>query len=248
MAILVGSGDREAPFDTTVANAFYMILDSTGSDCPNCALSVHADKDPITPPLITPTRPADLCERNALTANPDAVTACFTKCSSFINDEKLICVQDCLVGEVKTADGSATIVNNTCSTPTVGWKYTYITTGEKTVNAPTTVGTTVYFGTNVPQSVVGDQVCGGLGEARNYELDYATGAPAADLFTADGGSLSYYTVKSGGGFPPSPVGIITTTDDGTVVEGVISGTGIKDPPSPALRKRNRIYWYKVIDK
>jgi type IV pilus assembly protein PilY1 len=127
-----------------------------------------------------------------------------------------------------------------------GWKYTYPTTGEKTVNAPLTVGGTVFFGTNIPQSLVPGDVCGGLGQARLYQVEYSTGAPA---YNPTGGvTSSYWVERPGGGFPPSPVGTVVTTDEGKTVEVVLSGSQVQKPPTVPLEKRFRIYWYKRLDR
>ncbi|HWT16467.1 MAG TPA: PilC/PilY family type IV pilus protein, partial [Patescibacteria group bacterium] len=145
LAILVGSGDREAPFDTTVQNAFYMVKDNVDSNCPNCGvISGGVTSD-------------GLCERNTLT-NTTAVTACTTSCSGQTAIDPatgLTCFQACLTARTACAidhDGDP----NTAPLAVAdrGWKYTYPTTGEKTVNAPLTVGGTAFFGTNIPQSLV----------------------------------------------------------------------------------------------
>jgi len=64
--------------------------------------------------------------------------------------------------------------------------------GEKVVNAPTTVGGLTVFGTNTPIAPDPDICNANLGLARGY---------AVDPFTARG----YFSQFNGGGLPPSPV-------------------------------------------
>lgn len=232
LAILVGSGDREAPFDTTVQNTFYMVKDNVDSNCPNCGVTN-----------------AGLCERNTLT-NTAAVTACTTSCSGQTAIDPatgLTCFQACLVARTACAIDHDNDPNTApLAVADRGWKYTYPTTGEKTVNAPLTVGGTVFFGTNIPQSLVNANVCGGLGQANLYQVEYSTGAPAYD--PTGTGVSTYYVEKPGGGFPPSPVGTVVTTDEGKQVEVVLSGPQVQKPPTVPLEKRYRIYWYKRLDR
>jgi type IV pilus assembly protein PilY1 len=252
LAILVGSGDREAPYDTTVSNVFYMIKDDVApGTCTNCGMT-----------------DAGLCERNTV-ANSTAVGQCTLLCSgqTEVNSTTgLTCFQSCLAQKTPCAidhdgDPATPMVStytydpdndpSTINSVTVvladrGWKYTYPTVGEKTVNAPLTLGGVAFFGTNIPQSLVNASSCGGLGEARLYQVEFSTGTPASD--PNGSGISSYYALKSGGGFPPSPVGTVVTTDDGKTVEVVLSGPQIQKPPTVPIQKRNRIYWYKVLDR
>ena len=252
LAILVGSGDREAPYDTTVSNVFYMIKDDVApGTCTNCGMT-----------------DAGLCERNTV-ANSTAVGQCTLLCSgqTEVNSTTgLTCFQSCLAQKTPCAidhdgdpatpmvstytydpDNDASTINSvTVVLADRGWKYTYPTVGEKTVNAPLTLGGVAFFGTNIPQSLVNASSCGGLGEARLYQVEFSTGTPASDPNCS--GISSYYALKSGGGFPPSPVGTVVTTDDGKTVEVVLSGPQIQKPPTVPIQKRNRIYWYKVLDR
>ncbi|QHE76991.1 hypothetical protein F9Z44_13520 [Hydrogenophaga sp. PBL-H3] len=79
-----------------------------------------------------------------------------------------------------------------------GFYFTF-STGEKVVNAPTTVRGTTYFGTNRPTAASSSSCSSNLGLARGYALDPFTGALS---------SLVY----DGGGLPPSPTsGLVTIT-------------------------------------
>ncbi|NJD24403.1 MAG: hypothetical protein FIB06_03255 [Betaproteobacteria bacterium] len=240
LAVVVGTGDREAPYDTTVSNAVYMIKDNVDdATCTTCGIT-----------------PAQLCERNTVT-NTTAVATCTSRCSGQTAIDAttgLTCFQACLAEltpcAVNTADTSTRFPLDT-SLPLVpvidrGWKFTFPTVGEKVINAPLTVGGTVFFGTNVPQSLLSAQQCSNLGEARLYQVEFTTGTPASD--STRSGISSYYTTKAGGGFPPSPVGTVVTTDEGKTVEVVLSGPQIQQPPTIPVEKRFRIYWYKAIDR
>lgn len=191
-AVLLGSGDREHPFDTTVENRFYMFKDS------------HA-LNAVPGSAITET---NLCDATQAAAD---LTTCM-------------------------ADGSKK-----------GW-FLPLSTGEKVVGGSTTLGGATFFGTNIPQSSVAAGTCtSGLGEARLYAVSFKDASPVLDL-DGSGGALTSddrYAVKAGGGFPPTPIPIVTTLDDGTgdkKYETVCTGTQCLPTPSETLEKRYRIYW------
>lgn len=191
-AVLLGSGDREHPFDTTVENRFYMFKDS------------HA-LNAVPSSAITET---NLCDATQAAAD---LTACMTDVSK------------------------------------KGW-FLPLSTGEKVVGGSTTLGGATFFGTNIPQSSVAAGTCtSGLGEARLYAVSFEDASPVLDL-DGSGGALTSedrYAVKAGGGFPPTPIPIVTTLDDGTgdkKYETVCTGTQCLPTPSVTLEKRYRIYW------
>lgn len=191
-AVLLGSGDREHPFDTTVENRFYMFKDS------------HA-LNAVPSSAITET---NLCDATEAAAD---LTACMTDVSK------------------------------------KGW-FLPLSTGEKVVGGSTTLGGATFFGTNIPQSSVASGTCtSGLGEARLYAVSFEDASPVLDL-DGSGGALTSddrYAVKAGGGFPPTPIPIVTTLDDGTgdkKYETVCTGTQCLPTPSVTLEKRYRIYW------
>jgi type IV pilus assembly protein PilY1 len=121
--------------------------------------------------------------------------------------------------------------------------------GEKGVNAPTTVGGTVYFGTNQPITPSANSCQANLGKARGYAVNFLTGQ-------------SNFTIFDGGGLPPSPVfGIVTVNVNnkpqqlpfligggGGLGADSRSGLGTKKPVVPINMKKKRTYWYRDIDR
>lgn len=125
--------------------------------------------------------------------------------------------------------------------------------GEKSVNAPTTVRGTTFFGTNAPKLPSATSCVSNLGVARGYALNPFTGA------------LSF-TVYDGGGLPPSPTtGIVTIqTANGPVKKTFCVGCGgggdgggggggggdcksalgVCDQTKPVPKNARRTYWYK----
>jgi type IV pilus assembly protein PilY1 len=126
-------------------------------------------------------------------------------------------------------------------------------TGEKAVNAPTTIGGNTFFGTNTPIPPSNTICRANLGTARGYRVNVVTGA--TDFVEFDGGGL-----------PPSPVsGVVAVTVDGqeklipfligggnpdpdcTTADCTSSLGGLK-PPIPIEAVRTRTYWYREHDK
>ncbi|HKX44098.1 MAG TPA: PilC/PilY family type IV pilus protein, partial [Burkholderiaceae bacterium] len=130
-----------------------------------------------------------------------------------------------------------------------GFYVTLTGAGEKGVNAPTTVGGNVYFGTNQPIVPTANSCNANLGQARTYAVNFLTGATTPhDL--------------DGGGLVPSPVfGIVTVTVNGEsrqlpfLIGGgggsgadAKSGLGAQKPKIPLNNKRRRTYWYRETDR
>ena len=118
--------------------------------------------------------------------------------------------------------------------------YIDLGTGEKVVNAPTTVAGNTYFGTNQPKIPAANSCDSSLGIARGYSIK-----PLSGIYTS--------AVFDGGGLPPSPVaGLVNITlEDGTTkqVPFLIGGPGISpikptNPPINVKTSRHRAYWYK----
>jgi type IV pilus assembly protein PilY1 len=122
--------------------------------------------------------------------------------------------------------------------------------GEKGVNAPTTVGGLVHFGTNQPTPPSANSCKANLGTARSYAINFLTGATTQ-------------TVLDGGGLAPSPVfGVVTINVNGKPRElpfliGAGGGTsgadsrssiGAQRPDIPIKAQRKRTYWYRNIDQ
>ena len=130
--------------------------------------------------------------------------------------------------------------------------YTSFATGEKAVNASTTLRGTTFFGTNKPTPPSATSCSSNLGEAKGYALNPFTGGLTS-------------TVYEGGGLPPSPTaGIVTIKlSDGTSVKkefcvgcggASASGSGVGGgcnsaleactPGSAVAKNPRRNYWYK----
>lgn len=215
--VLIGSGDREQPHSTAIADKFFLIKDiiQTGDD-----------------PATTPTR-----------------------------------ILDDLV-QVTDFNANTTTLNPTDITVN-GWYIDY-ETGEKSVNAPLTVGGVTFFGTNRPKTeaeITAASTCTpNLGVARGYAINFLTGTSAFGDRDQDGDidKSDLYSTFVGGGLPPSPVsGVVQVpTGDGsgdcengadcktvrfviggggTGIEGsAIEGTKLQAAPST---RRTRAFWY-----
>lgn len=126
-----------------------------------------------------------------------------------------------------------------------GW-YITLGSGEKVVGGAITIGGGTYFATNKPTAVAPGQ-CSNLGLASYYGVDYKTGAALSDA-NADGVTNAADRVTGTSvGLPPSPIGISVQLD-GKTYETVCMGAHCEQPPSIAVGKRTRVYWYLDMDK
>ncbi|GAA4358014.1 hypothetical protein GCM10023165_52540 [Variovorax defluvii] len=153
-----------------------------------------------------------------------------------------------------TADVAPTSLFNASNTAAYdgslgGFYVTLAGAGEKGVNAPTTVGGQVYFGTHQPIVPSTTSCQANLGAARSYSVNFLTGA-------------SRFTLLDGGGLVPSPVfGIVTVKvggvdrqlpfliggGGGSGADGR-SGLGAQKPVIPTKNIRKRTYWYRETDR
>ncbi|MBI2312007.1 MAG: hypothetical protein HYU77_05835 [Betaproteobacteria bacterium] len=194
-AVLLGTGDREHPFDTTVANRFYMFKDD-----------------------------------HALNATPGSAIGESIMCNA--NDPGFA---SCMTDIAKK-----------------GW-FLPLSSGEKVVGGSTTLAGATFFGTNLPASAAPGVCTSNLGEARLYAVSFKDASPVLDLNNS-GGALTTsdrYAVKAGGGFPPTPIPIVTQLDDGAggqkKFEVMCTGTQCIQPPAQELEKRYRIYWHMELE-
>lgn len=200
-AILIGSGDREHPFNTNIINRFYMIEDP------------YITNSPVPTGFQTITEP-DLYDAtsNLIQTGTSTQQALAT---STLNSKK-------------------------------GW-YITLGTGEKVVSGAVTMGGTVYFGTNQPTAVT-PGVCTNLGTARLYGLNFLNGTATTDFDGVAGLSTADRSMNvPGGGFPPTPVPVITIIN-GTPAQAVISGTQLLKPPTQNLGARAATYWHNDLDR
>ena len=208
-SLLLGSGDREHPFDTAIVNRYYMIKDDHG---------------------LAATRSSPIIEGAAGST---------TGVSGQLYDATSNLIQvgtSSQVAAASTAFGTAS-----------GW-YMTLSAGEKVVGGSTTMAGTAYFGTNTPTATTSNACVGNLGLARIYGVSYLNGSATTDanktgtLTTAD----RYFT-RAGGGYPPTPVPI-SVVINGKPYQAVISGTQVMTSPGPALGRRYRTFWQRLIDK
>jgi len=125
-----------------------------------------------------------------------------------------------------------------------GW-YFALATGEKVVTGATTLNSATFFSTNRPQSTLpsGTSCNGGLGEARDYIVNFRTSGPVRDLNAS--GTLTTADrseVRAGGGLPPSPVAVTVCDGLSKCAEVVLSGSKTSLPPPVVLGRRFRSFW------
>jgi type IV pilus assembly protein PilY1 len=122
-----------------------------------------------------------------------------------------------------------------------GYKIT-LASGEKIVASAVTVSGITYFNTNQPSDTAGGGVCGSnLGVARQYSVNYLDGA-AANTTVAGTEITARAAIYPGGGYLPSPVPVVVSLN-GKNYMGVVSGTSVQTPPTPALDVRSRTFWF-----
>ncbi len=224
-AVLIGSGDREHPFDMTTENRFYMLKDSpslmAASGTSSAATITEATTGDNICDVTNNLLPTDLtCDA---TDNP----ACTT-----------------LLAARAAADSCLNAAGNK------GW-YIKLCAGEKVVNTPITLAGAVNFGTNVPPgssclATANNQCSPSTGEGRLYFINYKDGTPLADTNASGTYTLTDRYHQAGGGFPPSGTQI-TTEVDGQVTDIVCSGSHCLTPPGSVLNRRYRVYWKTNVD-
>jgi type IV pilus assembly protein PilY1 len=172
-----------------------------------------------------------------------------TTSSQFVTN-RLFMVKDTYTGK----DGSArtspvtqtSLFNATSTTYDKSGSGFYITfaSGEKGVNAATTVAGISYLGTN-QATAPSLTSCTNLGTARFYQVNPLTGATYSGIF-------------DGGGLPPSPVAGVVDIGGGVLVPFIIGGGGDTTCTGPDCKsavgggkpkinvstKRARTYWYR----
>ncbi|MDX1654250.1 MAG: PilC/PilY family type IV pilus protein, partial [Candidatus Competibacteraceae bacterium] len=125
-----------------------------------------------------------------------------------------------------------------------GW-YVRLREGEKVVGGVVVVAGSTFFSTHQPSLPDANQ-CNSLGTARNYVLDFMDASATTDWDGVDGLTTLDRTVEiPGGGFPPSPVSVITQVD-GRIRGAVVIGTWVADGPAPS-DVRQRVYRFREME-
>ena len=240
-AVLFSTGDREHPTldqaSVNIVNRFYMLKDTT----------VASDACPIVAGVRT--CQATIVDDTSSTAD-DPPTGLFN--ASFILPSSPSS-QPTSPGPAydQSGNGFYITLRNAVATKNAGdGTTTYgpaIETGEKAVNAPTTVGGFTFFGTNTPIPPDPSVCQPNLGTARGYRVNFITGE-------------AKFVVFAGGGLPPSPVaGVVNVDgvevpfligggnpDPGCVGPDCLSSVGGQEPPIPITPLRSRVFWYRDL--
>jgi len=232
-AVLIGSGDREHPFDGDVVNRFYMIKDTgTGTEA---VIDTTVDNDAGTTTPSSPANTATIVESDLF----DSTKNCLQDASACASDPGVNDVDGS--GTVDQDDAIAIIQSGD------GWFIT-LNAGEKVVGNAVTLNSVTFFNTNQPETTASSTDCSSnLGIARQYKVTFDE-ATAIDDFNIDGttDAADRSVVHAGGGYLPSPVPVVVEID-GKIHEGVISGVAVDEPPGSLLNARLRKFWYKEIE-
>ncbi len=217
-AVLMGSGDREHPFDTTVINRMYMFKDA------------GVLTDPVTGNVST--RPS---------LSPAGTTPTIVESAMFDATSDCIQVAAACGSGVTPADALGSL--NTSS----GWFIT-LGSGEKVIGGAVTLAGTTFFNTNLPSASAGGGACGSnLGIAREYQVGFSDASSVNDLNPGGGLTVAdRFAVHAGGGYLPTPVPVVVQIN-GETVQAVISGVSVQQAPGATLQSRLRKYWYKEME-
>jgi type IV pilus assembly protein PilY1 len=226
-AVLIGSGDREHPFNgygdaahpstAAVTNRFYMLKDRSVGLGWGLGASGTLATAPTT--IVDPgigNTAADFFDvtTNNLAANviPTALDSAKGWFLTFAN-----------------ADGS---VN-----------------GEKVVGNAVTLAGTTFFNTNLPLPPVAGVCQANLGEARQYAVNFQNGGAVIDNTSGGGLTLAdRFAVHPGGGFLPNPVGIVVDLGGTAGIKNVVCvGTKCDEAPGAKYQARLRTFWYKEME-
>ena len=242
--LLLGSGDREKPFDLSIVNRFYALRDYQGVNDLGGAVT-----DPTDPKYSPTVLDSDLCdftsEQDSLACNcpwTEKLTAVegWPNTSTTKRGWKMDFVYD--IPDVPSGTDPDTDLDDLCA-------------GEKVVGGAVTIAGTTVFSTNVPsasacvKSQNTRQCTAGTGEARNYVIGYQCARPYANQDANAGITIAdRFVVDKAGGFPPTGTPIQTTDDNGKPVPATIciGPNCITVGPSVSPR-RHRVYWQMGID-
>lgn len=257
-SLLIGSGDREHPFDTTVVNRMYMFKDRGGDlGSANNGPYTGTAKDV----LVYPTEANDFDPDYPTisgAASPPASPIPANTPNNWLYDATNNCLQQaCPPGTVMTAAALATQIaaEKVLLDAANGWYFT-LASGEKVIGNAVALAGTVFFNTNQPSAAAGGGSCGSnLGFARQYQVGVADATATSNLDTSNAALniADRSALHAGGGYLPSGVHVVvqltdTATGKTETKEAVISGTEVMTPGQTPLMTRFRKYWYKEIDQ
>ena len=223
-AVLLGTGDREHPFDMVVNNRFYMLRDvNTGTLAPGATPTTLGETDLFD---IT-----DGCLQNAANC-PAGVTQAQAQATLDTKSGWKLLFSTNNIGEktVSSATTAAgTVIFNT--------------------NQPkqdTVTGTSQNVGSNASNQCTSD-----LGTARQYGINFQNGnaqnifnnLPTQYVPTSGQGRFATF---AGGGFLPTPVPVVVQIG-GKYYQTIIAGVQTTNPGGLKLQSRLRTYWYRKTD-
>jgi type IV pilus assembly protein PilY1 len=202
--VLIGSGDREHPFNG--------LVDASGT-----SLNVNY------PGAVTVTNRFYMVKDRDVRENYYGADA---PVSGGVTEASLY---DATQDLVQSADASVASAAKSSLDTQQGWYITMGGAGEKVVGGATTVAGAVFFGTNRPVPSTANTCGFNLGEAKLYSVDIGTAGAVKNYFIQGSASLSAAgrsTILPGGGLPPTPVPVSVQIGDNKV-EGIISGTRVQ---------------------
>lgn len=248
-AVMVGSGDREHPFDTTVVNRFYLFKDhgnDSGPETGTTSYLADTDADSVGDTLAVTTRVGVA----AGTGNPVISHSPSVSTDGELYDVTNNCVQEACSGTTDAEKTAAKAAQLALLTAADGW-YITMGAGEKIIGNAVALNGVVFFNTNQPSQTADASCVGNLGIARQYEVAMANGGAPDPLKLGTKTKADRSSIHAGGGYLPSPVHVVVQVTDSTgatkTVEGLISGTEVKTPTVGSVGSRTRRFWYKEID-
>lgn len=249
-AVMIGTGDREHPFDNTVVNRFYLFKDHGNDTSPGTGdthyLADTALVDGVGDTLTIESRAgvADGSGNPVIGHSPSLST------DGQLYDVTNNCVQEACSGSTAAEKAAAQAAQMTLLTAADGW-YITLGTGEKIIGNAVALNGIVFFNTNQPSQTADVSCVGNLGIARQYEVSMANGGAPDPTKTGTKTKSDRSSIHAGGGYLPSPVHVVVQVADSTgamkTIEGVISGVEVKTPPVGAVGSRTRRFWYREID-
>ena len=229
-AVLIGSGDREHPFNgygdtnhpssAAVINRFYMLKDRSVGLGWGIGTSGTLATAPVT-----------IVDPGIGNTASDFFDATSTNLGANVTTTAL-----------NSAKGWFITLANTSGTAN----------GEKVVGNAVTLAGTTFFNTNLPLPPVAGVCQANLGEARQYAVNFQNGGAVIDNTVGGGLTLAdRYAVHPGGGFLPNPVSVVVNLTNSSGItstkNAICVGTNCTEAPGPKYQSRLRTYWFKEME-